>query len=180
MKATGIVRKIDNLGRVVIPVELRRTLHIHEGDPMEIYTDGDGEVIFKKYSPLGEMGSFAAKFADALHRTSGFPVLVCDRDRVIAAAGIPKKETLERRVSSAFEDIMERRKPFLYANCNDGVIRPVEGVDRVAIAGAVIVTAGDVRGAVMLLGNDAASIAGDAEMLLVSTAAVFLGGQMEE
>ena len=90
MKATGIVRRIDDLGRVVIPKEIRRTLRIREGDPLEIFTSNDGEVIFKKYSPIGELSSFAAQYADILHKTSGKAVIVCDRDHVVAAAGVPK------------------------------------------------------------------------------------------
>ncbi len=99
MKATGIVRRIDDLGRVVIPKEIRRTMRIREGDPLEIYTDNDGEVIFKKYSPIGELGSFATQYADVMYKTTGFPVVVCDRDHVISVSGVPKKELLERRVS---------------------------------------------------------------------------------
>ena len=91
MKATGIVRRIDDLGRVVIPKEIRRTMRIREGDPLEIYTDNDGEVIFKKYSPIGELGMFASQYAEVLYKTGGHPVVVCDRDHVIAVAGVPKK-----------------------------------------------------------------------------------------
>ena len=87
MKATGIVRRIDDLGRVVIPKEIRRTMRIREGDPLEIYTDRDGEVIFKKYSPMGELGTFVGELAEALSRTAGLSVAICDRDAVIAAAG---------------------------------------------------------------------------------------------
>ena len=91
MKATGIVRRIDDLGRVVIPKEIRRTLRIREGDPLEIFTSNDGEVIFKKYSPIGELSAFAAQYADILHKTSGKAVIVCDRDHVVADAGVPKR-----------------------------------------------------------------------------------------
>ena len=180
MKATGIVRRIDDLGRVVIPKEIRRTMRIREGDPLEIYTGNDGEVIFKKYSPLGELGSFATQYAEVLHRTSGFPVVVCDRDHVIAVAGIPKKELLERRVSSALEDSMEQRKAFFYAQGDSSRMQPVEGVDRYAVAGAPIITSGDVCGSIMLLAEDSSSYAGDTEMKLINTAAAFLGKQMEE
>ena len=91
MKATGIVRRIDDLGRVVIPKEIRRTMRIREGDPLEIFTDNDGEVIFKKYSPMGELSQFAGDLAEVLCNTAGVPVVVCDRDHVICADGIPKK-----------------------------------------------------------------------------------------
>ena len=108
MKATGIVRRIDDLGRVVIPKEIRRTMRIREGDPLEIYTDNDGEVIFKKYSPIGELSAFATQYAEVLSKIGGYPVVVCDRDHVISVAGIPKKELLERRVSPALEEVMEQ------------------------------------------------------------------------
>jgi len=90
MKATGIVRRIDDLGRVVIPKEIRRTMRIREGDPLEIYTDNEGEVIFKKYSPMGELGPYTKQYVDVLNRTSGLAVVICDRDQVIAVSGMPK------------------------------------------------------------------------------------------
>ncbi len=180
MKATGIVRRIDDLGRVVIPKEIRRTMRIREGDPLEIYTDNDGEVIFKKYSPLGELGIFAAQYAEVLHRTSGFAVVVCDKDHVIAVAGIPKKEMLERRVSAALEDSMDQRKSYAYTAGEATRLQPVEGVDRYAIVSAPIITSGDVCGSIMLLSDDSSVSAGDTEVKLISTAAAFLGKQMEE
>ena len=92
MKATGIVRRIDDLGRVVIPKEIRRTLRIRDGDPLEIYTEKDGEVIFKKYSPMGELGDYAASMCETLGRAAGVPVAISDRDAVIAVSGVPKRE----------------------------------------------------------------------------------------
>lgn len=178
MKATGIVRRIDDLGRVVIPKEIRRTMRIREGDPLEIYTDNDGEVIFKKYSPLGELSAFSSQYAEVLFRTGGQPVLVCDRDHVIAVAGIPKKELLERRVSAALEDAMEQRKSFGVAESTR--LQPVEGVDRFAIAGAPIIASGDVCGSIMFIADSATASAGDTEVKLIATAAAFLGKQMEE
>lgn len=107
MKATGIVRRIDDLGRVVIPKEIRRTMRIREGDPLEIFTDNDGEVVFKKYSPIGELSPFAGQYADVMSRACGMAVLICDRDHVVAAAGVSKKEFQERRVSARLEELME-------------------------------------------------------------------------
>ncbi|WRS27127.1 stage V sporulation T C-terminal domain-containing protein [Oscillospiraceae bacterium MB08-C2-2] len=180
MKATGIVRRIDDLGRVVIPKEIRRTMRIREGDPLEIYTDNDGEVIFKKYSPLGELGSFSSQYAEVLYRTGGFPVVVCDRDHVISVAGIPKKELLERRVSSNLEDNMEQRKTFVHEAADSPRLQPVEGVDRYALAGAPIITSGDVCGSIMFLSNENSDLATKTEIKLITTAAAFLGKQMEE
>lgn len=180
MKATGIVRRIDDLGRVVIPKEIRRTMRIREGDPLEIYTDNDGEVIFKKYSPIGELSGFAGIYADVLHKTGGYPVVVCDRDHVIAVAGIPKKELLERRVSSALEELMESRQSFSTGGAAGGKMQPVEGSDRLALAASPILTAGDVCGAVMFIKEDAAMVASDSDIKLIAAAALFLGRQMEE
>ena len=112
MKATGIVRRIDDLGRVVIPKEIRRTMRIREGDPLEIYTDTDGQVIFKKYSPMGELSEFAAQICDALHKTTGGIAAVCDRDAVIAVAGGGKRELLDRRISRELEELMSTRSRY--------------------------------------------------------------------
>ncbi len=112
MKATGIVRRIDDLGRVVIPKEIRRTMRIREGDPLEIFTDKDGEVIFKKYSPIGELGDFAAQICDSLHKSTNAIAAVCDRDAVIAVSGGAKRELLDKRISPELERIMENRSTF--------------------------------------------------------------------
>ena len=109
MKATGIVRRIDDLGRVVIPKEIRRTMRIREGDPLEIYTDREGEVIFKKYSPIGELAVFAAQYAETLHKTCQLAIVICDRDAVVASAGVPKKDYGDRKISAEFEDLIEKR-----------------------------------------------------------------------
>ena len=109
MKATGIVRRIDDLGRVVIPKEIRRTMRIREGDPLEIFTEKDGEVIFKKYSPIGELGDFAENYVETLAKTSGHAACITDRDNVIAVSGVPKKELIEKRVSPELDDLIRSR-----------------------------------------------------------------------
>ena len=114
MKATGIVRRIDDLGRVVIPKEIRRTMRIREGDPLEIYTTRDGEVIFKKYSLIGGLEEFAAQFCDTLSRSTDFSAAVTDRDAVIAIAGAGKKELLGKPVSPALEQVMDQRGLYCY------------------------------------------------------------------
>lgn len=169
----------DDLGRVVIPKEIRRTMRIREGDPLEIYTDADGEVIFKKYSQVGELSSLTAQYAEVLHKNTGLPVVITDRDRVISCAGVPKKETVERRITQALENIMENRSPFI---CEEGGERfhPIEGVERDAAAAFPIIGAGDVSGAVVLLTADEASVPTQTEIKLVQVAASFLGKQMEE
>ncbi len=179
MKATGIVRRIDDLGRVVIPKEIRRTLRIREGDPLEIYTATDGEVIFKKYSPVGELSEFAAQYADVLARVSAMPTLVCDRDHVIAAAGVSRREYLERRITASLESFIENRRSYSATNNTDEV-QPVEGLSRPAAVISPIIAAGDVTGAVVMLRGDRVQIPSDAEVKLARSAAEFLGKQMEE
>ena len=179
MKATGIVIRIDELGRVVIPKEIRRTMRIREGDPLEIYTDAEGEVIFKKYSPIGELSDFAGQYAEVLYKTAGAPVLVCDRDHVVAVSGVPKKEMLERRISPALEEMIEQRRAFVYERGSSRRFQPVEGVERCASVQYPIVASGDVCGSIMFLAEEDKEPS-EAEEKLIQTAAGFLGRQMEE
>ncbi len=153
---------------------------ISGGDPLEIYTDNDGEVIFKKYSPIGELSSFATQYADVLYKTGGEPVVVCDRDHVIAVSGIPKKELIERRVSPQLEELMEQRKTYSYSGKDQRKMQPVEGVERYALVCAPIIASGDVAGSVMYLCGDTPNPVTDVEVKLVQAAASFLGKQMEE
>ena len=179
MKATGIVRRIDDLGRVVIPKEIRRTMRIREGDPLEIYTDNDGEVIFKKYSPIGELSAFAGQYAEVLSKVGGHPVVVCDRDHVVSVAGVPREEFLERRVSPALEELMEQRRSF-QAGREGKRLQPVEGVDRYALVQSPIIAAGDVCGSLLLLAGDTPREANGTEVKMVQVGAAFLCRQMEE
>ena len=179
MKATGIVRRIDDLGRVVIPKEIRRTMRIREGDPLEIYTDSDGEVIFKKYSPIGEIAGVTDRYAEVLHKGTNLPVVITDRDMAVACAGLPRKEVLERRVTSALEGIMERRGGWTAAPDTEP-LRPVEGLERFAGIAYPIIGAGDALGTVVLLLGDDGTQLTQTETKLVQVAAAFLGKQMEE
>ena len=180
MKATGIVRRIDDLGRVVIPKEIRRSMRIREGDPLEIYTDSDGEVIFKKYSPIGELSEFAAQYADVLVKSTDIPVLICDRDHCIAAAGLSRKEVLERRVTADLEDITESRKTYFVTAGDTRRISPLEGVDYTAAVASPIIAAGDVCGAVIFLMTERGALPTEHDVRLAQIAANFLGKQMEE
>ena len=110
MKATGIVRRVDDLGRIVIPKEIRRTLRIREGDPLEIYTEKDGGVIFRKYSPMGDLQEFAAQMCESIGSATGKIAAVSDRDAIIALHGAPKRELIDKPNSAALEKIMELRK----------------------------------------------------------------------
>lgn len=175
MKATGIVRRIDDLGRVVIPKEIRRTFHIKEGDSLEIYTDKDGEVIFKKYSPMGELSEFAGQICDSLHKTTGVTAAICDRDSVIAVSGSARRELFEKRISPQMEQIMANRGVYV---ADDGSAMAVcEDADEPCVAvAAPIISAGDVMGCVIFTGDDC----GETESKLAQTVAAFLGRQMEE
>ena len=122
MKATGIVRRIDDLGRVVIPKEIRRTLRIREGDPLEIFVDRDGEVILKKYSPIGELGDFAKEYAESLFESTGHITMISDRDNIIAVSGGSKKEYLEKQIGDIVENCMENRKTVLETTAEEAEI----------------------------------------------------------
>lgn len=178
MKATGIVRRIDDLGRVVIPKEIRRTMRIREGDPLEIYTSNEGEVIFKKYSPITEISSFSSMYVEALHKSGGLPCIICDKDHVISVAGIPKKEIIERRISPDIEEIMEHRKNITENSKN--LVKPVEGIDRFAVASSLIIISGDVCGIIIYLSSDENARATELQTKLVEMGAVLISQQLEE
>jgi len=179
MKATGIVRRIDDLGRVVIPKEIRRTMRIREGDPLEIYTSRDGEVIFKKYSLLGGMEDFASQLCDTMSRSTGSICAVTDRDTVIAVAGGGKRELIGKRVTTELEQIMENRHIYQYSG--EGEAIPVsDSTDKLLThVEAPILSEGDVLGLVLFVGNAPAQATGDAEYKLAQTIAAFLGRHME-
>ncbi len=179
MKATGIVRRIDDLGRVVIPKEIRRTMRIREGDPLEIYTASDGEVIFKKYSPIGELSEFASQYTDVLHRATNLPVMITDRDHVIAVAGMPKRDAMDKRISSQLEDLMENRDNYI-ASPETKALHPLSDKDSEAALAFTIIGGGDVTGSVILMMNPDGSMPTQTEIKLVSVAASFLGKQTEE
>lgn len=179
MKATGIVRRIDDLGRVVIPKEIRRTMRIREGDPLEIYTDNDGEVIFKKYSPIGELSRFSEQYAEVLSKTCGYPVLIADRDRIVSSYGAPRKDVVERRISPELDQILEQRKPYIATSTQQG-LTAAEGLDRAVALAVPIIAAGDMAGAVILLQPETPIVPGETELKLASAGAAFLAKQMEE
>ena len=180
MKATGIVRRIDDLGRVVIPKEIRRTMRIREGDPLEIYTDREGEVIFKKYSPVGELTSFAAQYAETLNKTCQMSVVITDRDTVVACAGVTKREYVDRKLTKEFEDIMENRA-FYNAEGSDAanMIHVVESASASVRCAMPIISEGDVTGAVASLSGSDSPADKAVEEKLIRTAAMFLGKQLE-
>ncbi|WP_257351300.1 stage V sporulation protein T [Pseudalkalibacillus decolorationis] len=178
MKATGIVRRIDDLGRVVIPKEIRRTLRIREGDPLEIFVDREGEVILKKYSPISELGDFAQEYAESLYEHSKHIALISDRDVFIAVTGGGKKDYLNKNIGKVIETSMNDRKsvistPAISVEMVDGNSESVSHVI------APIVANGDPIGAVVLLSKTDKQV-GEVEQKLAETAAGFLAKQMEQ
>ena len=187
MKATGIVRRIDDLGRVVIPKEIRRTLRIRDGDPLEIYVDREGEVILKKYSPIGELGDFAKEYAESLFETVGHISMIADRDVIIAVAGGNKREFLGKPVGKLLEKSLEDRNTIIMnglENVDDDNLHVIQTDDREytikAQVIAPIITQGDPIGAVLIVSKDPEVKLGELEIKLAETAAGFLAKQMEQ
>ncbi len=176
MKATGIVRRIDDLGRVVIPKEIRRTLHIREGDPLEIYTDKDGGVIFRKYSPLGELGNFAGDCCSALYSVSGINCAVCDTDSVIAFSGQGKNGVIEKSISPDCQALIDMRKS--YFSNGSSPIHITDPSSPVIVAAAPVFAEGDIAGMIAFLETDGKKPAVSEEKLLAASA-LFLGKQLE-
>ncbi|MEB1809631.1 MAG: stage V sporulation protein T [Bacillaceae bacterium] len=179
MKATGIVRRIDDLGRVVIPKEIRRTLRIREGDPLEIFVDRDGEVILKKYSPISELGDFAKEYAEALYDSLGHTVLIADRDTYIAVSGGSKKEYYSKSIGEIVEATMDERKSRVESSAGEFNIVGDHKEDIKGLVVAPIIANGDPIGAVVML-NKEETFSGEVEQKLAETAAGFLARQMEQ
>ena len=181
MKATGIVRRIDDLGRVVIPKEIRRTLRLREGTPLEIFTDREGEIILKKYSPMVELTAFAGQYAEAMAQSTGLMVCITDRDQVVAAAGGARKELLQKPISHQLELLIQERTVVVagkdYKGFTPITTDAVEGITAQVIA--PIICEGDAIGAVAIFSREPRARFGDMEVKLANTAAGFLGRQME-
>lgn len=184
MKATGIVRRIDDLGRVVIPKEIRRTLRIREGDPLEIYTDREGGVILKKYSPISELNDFSQEYAESLQQSIGHVILIADKDSILSASGCPKKDYAEKKISNDFESVMEGRKTLLLDKEKNKPIAlyEEENPDEKYFAQVIspIIAEGDAIGAVVILAKQQGEKLGDLEIKIAETASAFLGKQMEQ
>ena len=179
MKATGIVRRIDDLGRVVIPKEIRRTMRIREGDPLEIYTDAGGEVIFKKYSPLGELQEMAVQFAEVLYKTAGVAAVITDRDHIIAVSGASKKELIDRKISKELEDLLEKRQNWTPQK-DKKQLNLIDSPEKRVLSMAPIISAGDILGGVLFIESESGDEITESIIKLCSATALFLGKQMEE
>lgn len=183
MKATGVVRRIDDLGRIVIPKEIRKILHIKEGDPLEIFTDKEGGIILKKYSPIGELSEFATDYAETLASTTGHITCITDKDTVIAVAGGAKKDYFEKSISKEIEKVLENKEVYTSKENNEISLPIVENDSRERKFNSQIVypitSQGDVIGSVILISKDASKNMGEVEMKVLQSAAGILGSQME-
>lgn len=182
MKATGIVRRIDDLGRVVIPKEMRRTLRIKEGDPLEIFVSEDGGVILHKYSAMTDLGEIAVQFSESLTKASGLPTLISDRDTVIAVSGASKKEYNGHRIPPALLQLLEERATQIIEDHREIQTYFFEGCDPSAISGMIvtpIIAHGDIMGSVILFTEDSKTVLGETEKKLSQAAASVLGRQLE-
>ena len=184
MRATGIVRRIDELGRIVVPKEIRRTLRIREGDPLEIYTDRDGEIILKKYSPIGEMQSFAKDYTESLFRSLGHIACIVDRDQVVAASGVSKKELWDKPISHDLENaIANRQTVAINRNLGGKTVAVTNEEDAQGYTAQVlspIIADGEAIGAVLLMSRENGVRMGDTEVKVAETAAGIVGRQMEQ
>lgn len=182
MKATGIVRRIDDLGRIVIPKEIRRVLRIRESDPLEIFTDREGGIILKKYSPIGELSEFASQYAESLAQTTGLLVCITDREHVIAASGNGKKEFEGKPISQDLENIIKGRDNVVASREESSFVQITmdDSGDFSSQAISTIICEGDAIGAVILYSRDDKTQMGETESKLAMTAAGFLGKQMEQ
>ena len=179
MKATGLVRREDDLGRIVIPKEIRRTLKIRECDPLEIYTEKDGGVISRKYSPMGDLQDFASQICESIGANTGRIAAVSDRDSIIALSGAPRRELVDKPNSRELDKIMEGRKSYRYQP-GQTKLRATESSDRYHLGvAAPILSQGDLMGCVMLLMNEEDKPLAEEDQRLAQTVAGFLGRQME-
>lgn len=179
MKATGIVRRIDDLGRVVIPKEIRRTMRIREGDPLEIFTDKEGGVIFRKYSLMGGLTEFAGQFCDTLNRTTGEVAVITDRDSCIAVAGSARRELQDKRISPELERLMEGRQIYQHRSGTERIPLCAEEGRHFIRTAAPILSEGDVLGCVLFTGSDEQDGSSEVDYKLVQSVAGFLGRHME-
>jgi AbrB family transcriptional regulator (stage V sporulation protein T) len=184
MKATGIVRRIDDLGRVVIPKEIRRTMRIREGDPLEIFTTKDDEVILKKYSPIGDMRRYADEFAYSINKNTGHTVMITDNDSIISVSGASKKDTIEKPIDDELEEIITAKKTFTYAKGDNftpvRIIKDDKDADKYSSQLITPILCNiDVIGSVVILSKEIEHF-GETEMKIARTAADFLGAQMEQ
>lgn len=178
MRATGIVRRIDSLGRVVIPKEIRRTMHIKEGDSLEIYVTPSGEIIFKKYSTIDELGKYAESYAELLAERTDVPVIISDRERVVAvSSNAAKTDIVGKSVSGEYDRLMQSRKT--YVATKDSVLYPIQNVSYKGLVCVPIVSCGDLSGSVILI-DEKGELPKDTQVQLAQFVAMLFGKQISD
>lgn len=183
MKATGVVRRVDDLGRIVIPKEIRKTLRIKEGTPLEIFTEKEGDIVLKKYSPINELSSFSQEYVECLYNVTNLVSIVTDKDCVIAVSGTSKKNLLEETISEDLEKILDKREIYL---SNENKHNPVNITKRAlseSLSSGIeiivpIISNSDVVGALILIDNSK-NMNTNEDIIIAKVAATFLGTQME-
>jgi AbrB family transcriptional regulator (stage V sporulation protein T) len=180
IKATGIIRRIDELGRVVIPKEIRRTMRIYQGDSLEIYTANDGEIIFKKYSPIEDFAGTASQLAEAANKACGFSVIIMNKDFIVACAGVPKKDVIQHKISPAVENLINSRQAYIWHSDDEKI--PAVDIQSKYFTKAImpIFTYGDPIGAVAIIAINALfDESTESEIKIIQTTAIFLGKQVD-
>jgi len=176
----GIVRRIDDLGRIVVPKEIRKVLRIREGDPLEIFTGKEGEIVLKKYSPMADLTAFAQQYVEAISQSLGLPVAITDRDSVIAVAGMPKKELMGKELHSELESVINDRKAIVARKGDAKFIHiTTDDLDYDGQVVQTIISEGDAVGSVIVIVRDSGHRIGEIEQKAAVIAAAFLGKQME-
>lgn len=178
MKSTGIVRRIDDLGRVVIPKDIRRHLNICDGDPLEVYVD-KGMVIYKKYSPLFQIDNIAKNFAEVLNDNINRPIIVTDKDYIVAVSGVSKREYLERPISVESQNIINNRQPYYLSNNNNEIIKILNDKKSGALILHPIISNDDIVGSIVVIKDDDSKEPTELECKLVQNTAELLGKQIE-
>lgn len=175
MKATGVVRRIDDLGRIVIPKEIRRNLRIREGDSLEIFTDGHSSITFRKYSPVESINDFIFQYVEALNASSKKDIIITDTEKIVAVAGTLKKDLIGKKISLRLDDLMQKRTLQVFEK-GEGL----EIVDKFEYKNSLVMKPitvyGDVTGCVIILGDNRID---EVDKALVETSATFLGKYLE-
>lgn len=178
MRATGVVRRIDDLGRIVIPKEIRRTMRMREGDPLEIFTGQGGEIIFKKYSMMAELGEFSQNYADSLYRVSGLHCIVFDSDRVIAYTGSGKKDVVGSAASREIEELLHKRTSYFRQYASEKTVLPYAHSELRVVGATPVIASGDGVGVVALV-SEGEEILNDAQKKLLVLTSTLLANHLE-